>query len=219
MIEDDHGLAGLRGRRVIAIFLVGIVAVAVPTVLLSTHNPWHYVYLIPFGRTPRVLTVLVLSPAILGTAAWLLMGKRRRVWAVAGVVAALTVIMCAAGYQISATESILEEVDSNGTRTVVAVSPDRGFDLVVVQHVVWTTRYELVRVRSRAGLTSREANQDLVCFAETLGQLDPETTFESARFVSEHEIEVRTETGEPWKTTFDPRTLLSARTVSHGCEE
>ncbi|MFG1777593.1 hypothetical protein ACGFIR_24550 [Micromonospora sp. NPDC049051] len=207
----------VRRRRLFAGTLIGMVVLAVLIVLVAAHDPRHYVYLIPFGRTPVVMAVLMLSPAILGFAVWLLLRKKRAVRILASAVVALTVLMCAVGYRISATDSILEEVSADGGRTVVAVSPGGDFDLVVIDHVVLTTRYEIVRVRSRAGLTSREAGQDLACFVETFGQFDPENTFESARFVREYEVEVRTEAGGPWTTTFDKSTLLAAATVSHGC--
>ncbi len=218
MVDDgiEQGLAGIRRRRVIAGVLVGVVAVAVPTVLIAVHNPRHYVYLMLFGRTTVVVTVLVLSPTVLGVAAWLVLRNKLMARVLAGITVTLTALVCAVGYRISTTASIFG-TDSDGTRTAVAVSPDGSFDLVVVRYSALTTDYEIVRVRSRSGLTSREADQDLACFAQTFDQFDPAKTFESARFVGEREVEVRTEAGEPWTTTFDPNTLLAAATVSRGC--
>jgi hypothetical protein len=207
----EHELSAVRRRPMLAGVLAGMVIVAVSIVLVAARNPWRYVYLIPFGRTAVVVTVLASSPTMLAVVTWLLVGKMRAARMIAGAVAALTALMCVFGSQISAAGSI-----SGGTRTVVAVSPGGAFDLVVVGYIDFN-KVEIVRVRSRAGLASREADQDLACFAYVLGDLESETTFESARFVGEHGVEVRTEAGEPWTTTFDPNTLLAAATVSHGC--
>jgi hypothetical protein len=217
MVENrvERGLSDLRRRRLLAGVLAGVATVAVATVLVAAHNPWHYVHLIPFARMPVVVYVLLFSLIMLGFAVRLFVGEMRVVWMV-GVVATLTVFACVAGYQIATAES-LQEVKPDATRTVVAVSPDGAFDLVVVDHVNWGAHYEIFRIRSRAGLTSREASQDLVCFGTTIGGYRPENTFVGARFVGEHKVEVRTE-AEPWTTTFDPNTLLSAETVSHGCK-
>ncbi|BCL12648.1 hypothetical protein [Micromonospora sagamiensis] len=215
MVEDqvERGPGGLW--RLLAGVLAGVATVAVVTVLVAAYNPWHYVHLIPFGQTPVVVYVLLFSPIMLGFAVRLLLGKMRVVWTV-GVVATLTVFTCVAGYQIITLES-LQEVKPDARRTVVAVSPDGAFDLVEISYVHWGAQYEIFRIRSLAGLTSREAAQDLACFGMTIGGYRPENTFVGARFVGEHKVEVRTE-AEPWTTTFDPNTLMAAETVSHGCK-
>lgn len=218
MVDDrvGRGLSDLRSRRLAGV-LAGVAAAAVVTVLVADHNPWRYVHLIPFGRTPVAATVLIFSSIMLGLAVRLFVGKMRVLWIV-GTVATLTVFTCVAGYQIVTVESIFDEVNSDGRRTAVAVSPDGAFDLVKVYYVSWGAQYEIFRIRSRAGLTSREAAQDVACFAITIGGFTAENNFLSARFVGEHKVEVRTEAGE-WTTTFDPSTLLPARTLSCGCGE
>jgi hypothetical protein len=42
--------------------------------------------------------------------------------------------------------------------------------------------------------------------------------FGSARFVAPDEAEVTTADGQPWRTTFDPRTMRPAATLDRGCE-
>jgi hypothetical protein len=100
---------------------------------------------------------------------------------------------------------------------IVAVSPDRKFELVVLRYPVFMTDLDIVRIRSRAGLRSREANQDLACFARPFDPVGPEDRFASARFPDDHRVEVRTQAGQPWTTTFDRRTLLAEATLDHGC--
>lgn len=117
-----------------------------------------------------------------------------------------------------ATRSYASEEDGpDGTRTVVAISPDERFELVVVRYWALTSHVDIVRIRSRAGLSSREVNQDLACFAVPFDPVGPEDTFANARFSARQKIEVRTEAGKPWTATFDPHTMLADATVSHGC--
>lgn len=212
----EQGQTDLRRRRMIAGLLVSLVVVAVPTVLVALNNPWRYVYLMPLGRSPVVVIVLILAPVMLGVAARLVLRNKLMVRVVAGVAAVLTILMCLFGYQVSMATSVYGN-DSDGARSVVAVSSSGSFELVVVRYSVLMTDFDIVRLRSRSGLSSREASQDLACFATPFDPLGPEDTFDSARFVSEHEVEVSTKAGEPWTTTFDPQTLLAAETVSHGC--
>jgi hypothetical protein len=204
-------------RRVMAIVLTGLVVVAVPAVLVAWRNPWHYVYLMQLGRTSVVAGVLFAAPVLLGTAAWLVL---RPVLArvVAGVATVLALVMAWIGYQASTVASLYGYESDWGTR-VVAVSPAGSFEVVLLHYSTFIASADILRVRSRAGLRSREANQDLACFAMPFDWPGPEDTFGAARFLSDHEIEVRTEAGQPWTSRFDPHTLLAASTLSHGCHE
>jgi hypothetical protein len=193
-----------------AIVLTGLAVVAVSVVSVALWNPWRYVYLMPLGRLPVVLTVLFAVPVLLGCAAWLVR-RRRLARAVAVVAAVLALAVACVGFVGSA----LAGGESEHSR-VVAVSPGGSFEAVVLSdhHV----GFDILRIRSRAGLLSREAAQDLAWFCVSFYGVGPEDTFDTARFLSEHEVEVRTEAGEAWRTTFDPQTLLAASTLTHRCQ-
>jgi hypothetical protein len=203
-------------RRVMAIVLTVLVAVAVPAVVAAQRNPWHYVYLMPFGRSSVVATVLFAAPVLLGVAGCLVF-RRTLAWVVAVVAAVLALVMACAGFQFSMAAS-LYGFESDGESRVVAVAPGGSFEVVVLHYPAVLTGFDVLRIRSRAGLRSREADQDLACFATPFDPVGPEDTFDTARFLSDHEVEVRTEAGERWRTTFNPHTLLAVSTLSHGCQ-
>ncbi|MER7333666.1 MULTISPECIES: hypothetical protein [unclassified Micromonospora] len=203
-------------RRVLAMVITGLVVVAVSAVFVASRNPWHYVHLMPFGRSSVVATVLFAVPVLLGVAAWLVL---RRVLArvVAVVATVLALVMAWGGVQFSLGAS-LYGYEPDGNTRVVGVSPGGSFEVVLLHYPEFMAGFDVLRIRSRAGLRSREASQDLACFATPFDPVGPEDTFGTARFLSEHEIEVRTEAGEPWTTRFDPRTLLAVSTLSYGCQ-
>ncbi|MCM0676160.1 hypothetical protein NCC78_15895 [Micromonospora phytophila] len=206
-------------RRVIASVLTGLVVVAVPAVFVARRNPWHYVHLMPFGRSLVGAAALFAAPVLLGIAAWLVL---RPVLARAVVVVATVLALVApcGGLLFLTGRSVygLQGVEPYGDTEVVALSPGGSFEVVLLRYREWMTGFDILRIRSRAGLSSREANQDLACFATPFDGLPPEGTLDSARFLSEHEIEVRTEAGQPWTTRFDPHTLLADSILSHGCQ-
>ncbi|MER7456372.1 hypothetical protein [Micromonospora sp. NPDC126480] len=209
----------LVGRRVTAIVLTGLAVVAVSAVLVARHNPWHYVHLMPFGRSSVVALVLFAAPVLLGVAAWLVLRPAlARLLAVVATVLAL-VAPCS-GLKFLPGPSVygLDGTEPYGNTEVVAVSPGGSFEVVLLRYRQWMAGFDILRIRSRAGLWSREADQDLACFETSFDGLPPEDTFDTARFLSDHEIEVRTEAGQPWTTGFDPHNLLAVSTLSHGCQ-
>jgi hypothetical protein len=199
-------------RRVRAMVLTGLAVVAVSVVSVALWNPWRYVYLMPLGRLRVVLTVLFAVPVLLGCAAWLVL-RRRLAWAVAVVAAVLALAVACVGLMGAARAG----TESNDSR-VVAVSPGGSFEVVVLSDFQFMGGFDILRIHSRAGLLSREAAQDLGWFCVSFDGVGPEDTFDTARFLSEHEVEVRTEAGEAWRTTFDPQTLLAASTLTHWCQ-
>ncbi|MBM0259391.1 hypothetical protein [Micromonospora sp. 4G55] len=210
--EIEQGPTNVVARRVMAMVLTNLVVVAVPAVLIAWRNPWHYVHLMPFGRSSVVASVLFVVPALLGMAAWLVL-RPAPARAVAVVATVLALVMAWGGFQFR-TGASLYGYESDGDIRVVAVSPGGSFELVLLHYPAFMTGFDILRIRSRAGLRSREANQDLACFATPFDPVGPEGTFGTAHFLSDHEIEVRTEAGQPWTTRFDPRTLLVVSTLA-----
>ncbi|MET8835395.1 hypothetical protein ABZV78_15960 [Micromonospora sp. NPDC004540] len=201
-------------RRVMAVVLTGLVVVAVSAVLVAWRNPWHYVHLMPFGRSSVVAAVLFAASVLLGIAGWLVL---RPALARAAVVVATVLALMAACSGVEFLGPPLYGAEPDGDE-VVALSPGGSFEVVLLHYPEFMAGFDVLRIRSREGLRRREANQDLACFATPFDGLGPEGTFGTARFLSDHEIEVRTEAGQPWTTRFDPRTLLAVSTLSHGCQ-
>jgi glucose dehydrogenase len=115
-------------RRVTAIVLTGLVVVAVSTVFVARRNPWHYVHLMPFGRTPVVATVVLAVPVLLGVAAWLVL-RPALARAVAVVATVLALVMDLTCFQFSTAASLFG-FESDGDTQVVAVSPKGSFEVV-----------------------------------------------------------------------------------------
>ncbi|MER7279003.1 hypothetical protein ABT369_31650 [Dactylosporangium sp. NPDC000244] len=98
--------------------------------------------------------------------------------------------------------------------TVLGVAPGGRFELVRLQFSSIGLGADIVRVRSREGLRSREAGQDLACFVVPFDHdAAPERTFASARFVGGTTVEVTTADGTAWNTAFGQHTLLAAPLV------
>ncbi|MEU6078706.1 hypothetical protein [Micromonospora sp. NPDC047074] len=205
-------------RRLTAIVLTGLVVVALTAVFVARRNPWHYVHLMPFGRSLVVVAALFAAPVLLGIAAWLVLRPAlARTTVVVATVLALVAPCGGLLFLPSPSVHGLHDVEPHSTE-VVALSPGGSFEVVLLRYREFMAGFDILRIRSRAGLRSREANQDLACFATPFDGSPPEGTFDSAWFMSDHEIEVRTESGQPWRTLFDPHTLLAASTLSHSCQ-
>nr|BFE57698.1 hypothetical protein GCM10020063_022240 [Dactylosporangium thailandense] len=203
-----------RGRWVLASALGVVAALAVAGAITAGNNPKHYVHLMPYGRPGAVVTVLVVAPLLLEAAAWLVLRNRIARGISAGIAVVLALAMCAEGARFTA------GADSFGTDprrvTVLGVGPGGRFELVRLQFSSIGLGADIVRVRSREGLRSREAGQDLACFVVPFDHdAAPERTFASARFVGGTTVEVTTADGTAWTTAFDQQTLLAAQTLSY----
>ena len=203
-----------RQRWVLASVLAVVAALAVAGAIAAGNNPRHYVHLIPYGRPGVVVTVLVVAPLLLGAAAWLVLRNRIARGIAAGVAVVLAVAMCADGARFTA-EATAFGTDPSSV-TVLGVAPGGRFELVRLQYKSMGLGADIVRVRSREGLRSREAGQDLACFAVPFDHdTTPDRTYAAARFVGDTMVEVTTADGTAWTTTFDPHTLLAAQTLTY----
>ncbi|REF96436.1 hypothetical protein DFJ67_2418 [Asanoa ferruginea] len=171
----------------------------------------------PFGRWSVVAIVLFTAPVLLGVAAWLVLRPAlARTVAVLAAVSSLVAPCCGLRFVRGPSLYGLDRLEPRVTE-VVALSPDGSFEVVLLRYFEPMSGFDVLRIRSQAGLFSREGDQDLACFVAPFDRLGPEDTFGTARFLSDHQIEIRTEAGQPWTTRFDPHTLLAASTLSHGC--
>jgi hypothetical protein len=206
-----------RRRRRLAIGIVAATVVAVAVEVVAVANPWKYVYLMALGHAAFVTATAAAVPVALGVAASLVLRDKWLVRVVGVLAAALTLAVCAFGVRLQAINEIVGTQPAFSA-TVVAVSPDDAFELVLVHNSAFMVDHDVLRVRTRMGLFSRESTQDLACFAKPFDPLGPEDTFSGAVFLGDHEIEVRTDVGPAWTTTFDRSTLLAPATLNHGCE-
>ncbi|MFB9176655.1 hypothetical protein ACFFX1_00760 [Dactylosporangium sucinum] len=203
-------------RRVTAYVLIGSVAVAVPLAGAAAVNPWRYVYLLELGRTPVVVAVLTVAPVLVAVAVGLLTRDRAARIAVGWVAAGLSIVTVCAGGYLSTARSVYGGEPEAGSE-IVAVSPDGRFELAVRHYPVFMRELDVYRLRSRAGLLSRESRDDVACFAFPFDPLGPADTFASARFPDNATVEIRTEANVSWTTGFDPHSLAVPARLSHGC--
>jgi hypothetical protein len=194
--------------------LTGVAALAVAGAIVAGSNSGRYVRVMPFGRPGVVVTVFVVASVLLGVSAWLVLRHRIARGIAAGIAVVLAVAMCASGARFTA-EAGVSGADPSSV-AVLGVAPGGRFELVRLQYESIGPGADVVRIRSRDGLRSREAGQDLACFAVPFDHdAAPDHTFAGARFVGDTEVEVTTADGAAWVTTFDPRTLLAAQTLSY----
>ncbi len=218
-----HRYVDMRGSKVtaryrwalaVAVCLVAVLAVA--GVLIAGSNPWHYVRLTPFGRPGVVVSVLVIAPLLVGFGSWLVLRNRSARWVAGGVAIVVALAMCATGSRFASGDATF---GAEPAVTVVGVAPDGRFELVKRRYESFGGIADVVRIRSRDGMRSREAGQDLACFSRPSDAAAPDHAFGSARFVGDTEVEVTGADGVAWTTTFDQRTMLAEKTLSRGCPD
>jgi hypothetical protein len=203
-----------RQRWVLASVLGVVAALAVAGAIAAGTNPRHYVHLMPYGRPGVVVTVLVVASLLLGAAAWLVLRNRIARGIAAGATVVLALAMCATGAQFTAAADAFG-ADPRSV-TVLGIAPGGRFELVRLEYSSIGLGADIVRVRSREGLRSREAGQNLACFVVPFDHdATPDRTFATARFIGGTTVEVTTADGTAWTTAFDPHTLLAAQTLSY----
>jgi hypothetical protein len=98
---------------------------------------------------------------------------------------------------------------------VVASSPD--YEIMSYRiPVFFRSDVIALRLRSRAGLASREGRTDLACFASRESGAGVEWLFDRATFVDGNELRIFTKDGRVWPIRFDAKTL-SAETKLDRC--
>ncbi|HTJ31956.1 MAG TPA: hypothetical protein VL738_01870 [Dactylosporangium sp.] len=183
---------------------------------LATANPRHYTHLMRYGKPAFVvmLVAFAVGLVVLATVLALRAGTRRRVVGITGAV--LTVLgFCAGEFVVSFD---LSGTDAIGSPRVVAVSADGAFELTVQPYGGWWVVYDVVQLRTRDGLRSRQSDRFVGCFAYH-DDVQPEEVFSGARFTGPGEIEVSMQSGHTWTTTFDAATLRPAGQIMYGCED
>ncbi|MBB5873990.1 hypothetical protein F4553_007424 [Allocatelliglobosispora scoriae] len=185
-----------------ALSLGALLTVAVTSLaFLDNHG---YVYLKWFAHPFLGLAVGVVLLALAARVAFergmLVLGVQ---W-VAAVVASLALIMGARFAKL--------EQPFAATRGPVVASSDR---FQVVQYnapTLFATDSVTLRLRSRAGIASREGAVDLACFAVPAPGVASASLFEKAELSGPDRLEVTSRDGKTWIITFDAVTLApSAR--------
>jgi hypothetical protein len=206
------GAARLRtvssARRVCAVLILGVVALALPVALVAAWNPWRFVRLMPVGGPLSAVIACAAAAVLVGVAGGLAIRRRATAWIVAVTAPALAVVGCLCGGTLVVLGS---GPAPTGESTVVAVSADGTRELVALEHYQVPDFSLMIRIRSRNGLWSRESARDVACFSQ---HMPPGTGgFVAARFVEPNAVEVRADDGSVWTTTFDPQTLMPAQTL------
>jgi hypothetical protein len=207
------GLARLRAissaRRVCAVLILVVVALALPVALVATWNPWRFVRLMPVGGPLYVGIACAAAAVLVGVAGGLAIRRRAMAWIVAVSAPLLGVVACLCG---GTSVLFSSRPIPTGESTIVAVSADGTRELVALEHGEGLDDFStMIRIRSRNGVWSRESPRDVACFSN---HMPPGAGgFVSARFVEPNGVEVRADDGTVWTTTFDQHTLVPAQTL------
>jgi hypothetical protein len=198
--------------------LVGLAVLLVLFTLLAAWNPWRYTYLMPVGRPLIVVIALGGAAALVAAAAVrVLRGElERQVVGIGGALLAL-LVWVGGGFTVSYLPGFDGHRRPSSPR-VVAVSADNAFELVLVEHIGWFVYYDVVRLRTREGLLSRESDRYVACFAQE-DDVRPEEVFVGARFTGVREIEISMRSGRTWTTTFDADSLRPTGQLGYGCDD
>jgi hypothetical protein len=194
--------------------LVVLAVAAVAVVVVAHWNPWRYTHLMPLEGERVLQVLLAVVPVLLGGALVLAVPARgdARITAVcltALLVAVAVAVAPAGGSLVSFFAPV-----THGPAHVVALSADGRLEVawmgVADDSDSGAVEY---RIRSRAGLLSRESTRELACMADWSGS--SHIMANEVRFTGDREVELRTSDGALWTIAFDPRTLTPARTLSN----
>ncbi|MEH1130872.1 hypothetical protein [Micromonospora sp. CPCC 206061] len=159
VVPGGHRLRGTMAGRHTAVVLVGVVAVAVAAIAVAALlDRQRYVLLLPMATWRARAVLVAAAPGLLGLAWWLLARTRRAAMAAAVTTVLAQAVACFGGYWLLAWSALIEEIPSEGPETI-AVSPAGDFELVrtVYRGGLGEGSYEVVRVRSRDAVASRES--------------------------------------------------------------
>ncbi|MEU8001007.1 hypothetical protein AB0B66_07585 [Catellatospora sp. NPDC049111] len=195
------GVTPRRSMRAAAGGVMWLLAVlAVGAALAITRDPGLWVVLLDHGST--ISFVLICLSGLLLAVAGPVFGVRSVRARGLGYVAAAVVTLCATGTWV-----VSGELDTLSLRGVpartVAISADGRFE--VVSRDAFSGRPYLW-LRSRAGLFSREAQDDIDCFVESDGS--SYDFVDLVEFTGPHQLRLRWRDGQTGTVDFDGPTLI-----------
>jgi hypothetical protein len=208
----------VAGRRTAAVIVCFVVAAVAGVLLATALGSQRYLLLMPLHTWLARAIVATASPLLLGVA-WFLTKRGRRA-TIACVVT--TVLLQIVGLGAGAAALFLSNVESERPiygPEVFAVSPQGRFELVraVYEYPIWRGDFEAVKLRSRAGLASRESVMEVLRCGPAYQQFRDVFTYwivtaEKVSFVDETTIRVKWG-GPPQFVRFDAETLRIDHTV------
>ena len=194
-----------RYRRVGVAVLAGL-GVAAVVVVVAQFDPGRFVYLQPLRGAGMLSLAVGVLPLLLGLAVSLNAPARHRKGLVAGGVLAAfmlgMVMMC--GYPITSMR-IDDRMDRDVA--VVAVAPDRTFEIVVATRHGDSGDYLILRARSRDGVFSRNAEYPFAWICDGAGRIE-------VSFTGAAEVKVRAGDAFEGTVAVNPRTLQAAESIS-----
>lgn len=187
----------LRRIGAAVLLLAALLTVAVTSLAyLDTHG---YVYL---HVVAHPFVGLAVGVGILALAARVAFDRRAVVLGIQWLAAVIATVALIMGARFAKLERPLAATEG----PVVASSA--RFEVVSYQApTLFATDSVVLRLRSRAGLVSREGAVDLACFATPTAGVAAASLFDRAQFIGRDQIEVRTRDGKVWIVTFDAKTL------------
>ncbi|MEU7822536.1 hypothetical protein [Catellatospora sp. NPDC049133] len=178
-----------------------LAVLTVGAALAITRDPGLWVVLLDHGST--ISFVLICLSGLLLAAAGPVFGLRSVRARGLGYAAAAVMALCATGTWFISGE--LDTVSMRGERAqTVAVSADGRFE-VVSRDAVWGRPY--LWLRSRAGLFSREAAEELSCFTESEGDSYWEP-MDRVGFTGPGQVTIWLQDGRSGTVEYDGPTLI-----------
>ena len=116
---------------------------------------------------------------------------------------------------VGAVGLVLQIVQQGSPRQPEVVATGTDVQVVAWRHDDITRDYRLLRLRTRAGLLSRDGTADVACFLDE-GDFHPGWTFASATVTGDLVV-ARTADGQEWRVKFDPATLRPSTPAIDRC--
>ncbi len=144
-----------KGRR-IKLAAIGVLAFVSVLIIVANYDPGRLVVLQRVRSVVALFVVIAAAPLLLSSAlavgGWL--GKARAWWGIGAAISAFFTILVLIVGPIAA---ILVNQSRDQHASVIAVAPDRAFEVVLATRHGDSGDYLILRARSRRGLLSRDA--------------------------------------------------------------
>jgi hypothetical protein len=195
-------------RRRTAIGASVFVVLLIVFTIVARWNPWNLVLL---DRVEQWTTPALLFLAPLVAAAFVLLYVPNRALAITGgvlcAVLALS-LLCCSGFA--------ELLSEPGKRTLVGISDDGRYHLVVDKSGGGLGDQQVVKVVRPAGRNTRESARPLLCVRSQFND-PPPMQYKFATFSGAHEVELTLTDGSTHRIGFHPDTVEPERTLTVWC--
>jgi hypothetical protein len=189
----------VRLRRIAVIGLL-VLGIAAPVVALIAYlDDHHFVYL---RLVAHPFAGIAAGAILCALAARLGLQSRGAVVVIQWLAVAIAVTSLVLGARVAKQKAQFVEVRGP------VVASTTGYEVIQYNSpTLYRIDSVVLRLRSRAGLASREGAVDLACFAVPGPGIATSSIFDGASFLDSGRVELRTRDGMRWIVAFDGKTL------------